>query len=41
MTTVTDAHDDKKMPLLDHLIEWRQRLLYSVVALLVVFLACF
>lgn len=33
--------DDKKMPLLDHLIELRQRLLYSVVGLIVVFLICF
>jgi sec-independent protein translocase protein TatC len=41
MTTVTDAPDDKKMPLLDHLIELRQRLLYSVVTLLVVFIVCF
>ncbi|WP_193369201.1 twin-arginine translocase subunit TatC [Pelagibius marinus] len=41
MTTVTEAPEDKKMPLLDHLIELRQRLLYSVVALLVVFLVCF
>ena len=41
MTTVTDTPEDKKMPLLDHLIELRQRLLYSVVALLVVFLICF
>jgi sec-independent protein translocase protein TatC len=41
MTTATDNPDDKKMPLLDHLIELRQRLLYSVVALLVVFLICF
>jgi len=41
MATVTDAPEDKKMPLLDHLIELRQRLLYSVVALLVVFLVCF
>lgn len=29
------------MPLLDHLIELRQRLLYSVIALLVAFLVCF
>lgn len=41
MTTVTDAPDDKKMPLLDHLIELRQRLLYSVVALLVTFIVAF
>jgi sec-independent protein translocase protein TatC len=41
MTTVSDAPEDKKMPLLDHLIELRQRLLYSVIALLVVFLVCF
>ncbi|GAB4393412.1 MAG: twin-arginine translocase subunit TatC [Kiloniellaceae bacterium] len=41
MTSATDAPEDKKMPLLDHLIELRQRLLYSVVALLVVFLVCF
>jgi sec-independent protein translocase protein TatC len=33
--------DDHKMPLLDHLIELRQRLLRSVVALLVAFLVCF
>jgi sec-independent protein translocase protein TatC len=38
---VTGAPEDKKMPLLDHLIELRQRLLYSVVALLVVFVVCF
>jgi len=30
-------HDDKKMPLLEHLIELRQRLLYSILA----FFACF
>ena len=35
------AEDAKKMPLLDHLIELRRRLLYSVVALLVAFLVCF
>ncbi len=33
-----EAH---KMPLLDHLIELRQRMLYSVVALFVAFLICF
>jgi sec-independent protein translocase protein TatC len=33
--------DDKKMPLLDHLIELRSRLLRAVIALFVAFLACF
>ncbi len=33
--------DDKKMPLLDHLIELRQRLIYSAVSLVVVFFICF
>lgn len=33
--------DSQKMPLLDHLIELRQRLLYSVAALFVAFLICF
>ena len=37
----TDAGDSHKMPLLDHLIELRQRLLWSVVALFVAFLVCF
>jgi sec-independent protein translocase protein TatC len=41
MTTVTETPEDKKMPLLDHLIELRQRLLWSVVTLLVAFLICF
>jgi len=41
MATVTEAPDDKKMPLLDHLIELRQRLLYCVIALLIVFIGCF
>jgi sec-independent protein translocase protein TatC len=33
--------DDKKMPLLDHLVELRSRLMWSMGALLVAFLACF
>ena len=33
--------DDAKMPLLDHLIELRQRLMYSVIGLVVVFFICF
>jgi len=38
---VTDEAEGKKMPLLDHLIELRQRLLYSFIALFVAFLICF
>ena len=38
MAATTESH---KMPLLDHLIELRQRLLYSVIALFVAFLVCF
>lgn len=38
MSETADAH---KMPLLDHLIELRQRLLYSVIALFMAFLVCF
>ena len=42
MTAVAGDQDDGgKMPLLDHLIELRQRLLWSVVGLVVVFLGCF
>lgn len=33
--------DDKKMPLLDHLIELRNRLMYAVGAMLVAFLVCY
>ncbi|SDF73259.1 sec-independent protein translocase protein TatC [Limimonas halophila] len=36
-----DTYDQKQMPLLDHLIELRQRLLYSVVALFVAFFVAF
>ena len=38
---IDDAADGKKMPLLDHLIELRRRLLYSVAGLLAAFLICF
>jgi len=36
-----DSLDAQKMPLLDHLIELRQRLLYSALALIIAFLVCF
>jgi sec-independent protein translocase protein TatC len=36
-----DTADGHKMPLLDHLVELRSRLLKSVIALLLAFLACF
>ena len=38
---MSEAADGAKMPLLDHLIELRQRLLYAVLALLAAFLVCF
>ena len=38
---MADQVDAQKMPLLDHLIELRQRLLYSVITLFVAFLICF
>ncbi len=41
MTSVADNPDEGKMPLLDHLIELRQRLLWCLVTLLVLFLVCF
>ncbi len=41
MTTVTQTPEEKKMPLLDHLIELRQRMLWSVGTLLVAFVLCF
>ncbi|MGI9380246.1 MAG: twin-arginine translocase subunit TatC [Methyloligellaceae bacterium] len=36
-----DSIEASKAPLLDHLIELRQRLLWSVVAVFVCFIACF
>jgi sec-independent protein translocase protein TatC len=38
---MTDNPEDNKMPLLDHLIELRNRLIYSMIALLVAFLVCY
>jgi sec-independent protein translocase protein TatC len=38
---VTSESDDVKMPLLDHLIELRRRLGYSVVSFLITFVICF
>jgi sec-independent protein translocase protein TatC len=41
MATSDDDLNDKKMPLLDHLIELRQRLIWSVAALLICFLVAY
>ncbi len=38
---MSDTADVHKMPLLDHLIELRQRMLYSFIALLAAFVVCF
>ena len=38
---MADATEERKMPILEHLIELRQRLLYSVIALVVMFFVCF
>lgn len=40
-TTKDDPIDDKPMPLLDHLIELRRRLLWSMVAFLIAFFVCY
>lgn len=36
-----DELDERKMPLLDHLIELRMRLIYSIIAFVVLFFVCF
>ena len=38
---MTGAEDDRKMPLLQHLVELRSRLLWSVVGFILAFLVCF
>ena len=38
---MADATAERKMPLLDHLIELRQRLFYSLIAFIVAFIVCF
>ncbi len=41
MTTVEEEFDQSRMPLVEHLIELRNRLIYSVVALLIGFAVCY
>lgn len=41
MSTVADNPDDNKMPLLQHLLELRTRLLYAVLSLIVAFFGCY
>jgi sec-independent protein translocase protein TatC len=38
---VTDSVEETKMPLLEHLVELRSRMLYSIITLIVVFFVCF
>jgi sec-independent protein translocase protein TatC len=40
-TTLDGPEDDKPMPLLDHLIELRKRMIYAILAFMIVFAACF
>lgn len=41
MAATDDEHEDKQMPLLDHLVELRDRLFYAVGAVIVGFLVCY
>ncbi len=41
MTTIDGPEDDKPMPLLDHLIELRKRLVYAIAGFMLVFIVCF
>ncbi len=38
---MTDSVEETKMPLLEHLVELRSRMLYSIITLIVVFFVCF
>ena len=38
---MTEEHEDKRMPLLEHLIELRNRLIYALIAFIIAFVACF
>ena len=41
MTSIDGPEDDKPMPLLDHLIELRKRLIYAIGGFMLVFIVCF
>ena len=41
MSALDGPEDDKPMPLLDHLIELRKRLIYALLGFMLVFVACF
>lgn len=41
MSALDGPEDDKPMPLLDHLVELRKRLVYALVGFLLVFIVCF
>ncbi|HYM01926.1 MAG TPA: twin-arginine translocase subunit TatC, partial [Stellaceae bacterium] len=41
MASSEEELEEGKMPLLDHLIELRRRLLYSIIALIVAFAPCY
>jgi sec-independent protein translocase protein TatC len=38
---MTEQHEDKRMPLLEHLIELRNRLIYALIAFIIAFVLCF
>ncbi len=38
---MTEEHDDTRMPLLEHLVELRNRLIYALIAFIIAFVVCF